>query len=223
MKLKKMAISGFKSFADKTNIDFPRGVCAIVGPNGCGKSNIVDALKWAMGEQSAKQLRGKAMEDVIFAGTNGKPPLNMAEVSLILKNDNGSAPEELKDFSEIMLTRRLYRSGESAFFLNKRPCRLKDIHNVFLGSGMGSKSYAVIQQGSIGKITEAVPEERRFFIEDAAGVTRYKNRKNEALRKIEYTRQNLLRVCDIVTEVEKQMSSLKRQAKQADLYFRLRE
>ena len=182
MKLKKLEITGFKSFYDKAGITFPQGVSAVVGPNGCGKSNIIDALRWVMGEQSVKQLRGKKMEDVIFSGANGKPPLNMAEVSLTLANDNGDSPEELKDFTEINLTRRLYRSGESTYFLNRQPCRLKDIHNVFWGSGLGSKSYAIIQQGRIGAITDASPEELRFFIEEAAGVTRYKNRKVEALR-----------------------------------------
>jgi len=218
MKLKKLEITGFKSFSDKTCIDFHSGISAVVGPNGCGKSNIVDALQWVMGEQSVKQLRGKSMEDIIFAGSNGKSPLNMAEVSLTIFNDNGDAPEELKDFTEIMLTRRLYRSGESAYLINKRPCRLKDIHNVFMGSGMGAKSYAVIQQGNVGAITEAGPEERRFFIEEAAGVTRYKNQKNEALRKIQSTRQNLLRVADIISELKRQMSGLKRQAKKAEIY-----
>ncbi len=218
MKLKKLEITGFKSFYDKANIEFPHGISAVVGPNGCGKSNIIDAIRWVMGEQSVKQLRGKAMEDVIFSGTNGKPPLNMAEVSLTLANDNGNAPEELKDFTEINLTRRLYRSGESAYFLNRRPCRLKDIHNVFLGSGVGTKSYAVIQQGNIGAITDASPEERRYFIEEAAGVTRYKTRKIEALRKIEKTNHNLLRVADITAEIKRQMASLKRQARKAELY-----
>ena len=151
-----------------------------------------------MGEQSVKQLRGKSMEDVIFAGANNKSPLNIAEVSLTLANDNGSAPEELKDFTEIMLTRRLFRSGESAYLINRQPCRLKDIHNIFLGSGMGAKSYAVIQQGNIGAITDAGPEERRFFIEEAAGITRYKERKKETLRKLDATNQNLLRVTDII-------------------------
>ncbi len=223
MKLKSLEISGFKSFIDKSNIEFPAGVCAIVGPNGCGKSNIVDALKWVMGEQSVKQLRGKSMEDVIFAGANGKPPLNMAEVNLTLANDNGSAPEELKDFSEIMLTRRLYRSGESEYYLNKKPCRLKDIHNIFLGSGLGPKSYAVIQQGNIGAIIDAGPQERRFFIEEAAGVTRYNSRKNEALRKVEATNQNLLRVTDIISEINRQMAVLKRQARKAEIYKNLQD
>ena len=218
MKLKKLEIIGFKSFGDKAIIEFPPGISAVVGPNGCGKSNIIDALRWVMGEQSVKQLRGKSMEDVIFSGANGKQPLNMAEVSLILSNENGEAPEELKDFTEIMLTRRLYRSGESAYFLNKQPCRLKDIHSIFLGSGLGSRSYAVIQQGNIGAITEAGPEERRFFIEEAAGVTRYKSRKYEALRKVETTNQNLLRVSDILLEIKRQMNSLKRQARKAEIY-----
>ncbi|KPJ76913.1 MAG: hypothetical protein AMJ54_10010 [Deltaproteobacteria bacterium SG8_13] len=218
MKLKSLEISGFKSFCEKSRIEFPEGISAIVGPNGCGKSNIVDALRWVMGEQSVKQLRGKSMEDVIFSGANGKPPLNMAEVTLTVANDNGSAPEELREFTEIMLTRRLYRSGESAYFLNKQPCRLKDIHNLFLGSGVGSKSYAVIQQGNIGAIIDAGPEERRYFIEEAAGTTRFKNRKNEALRKVESTNQNLLRVSDIITEIKRQMGGLKRQARKAERY-----
>ena len=218
MKLKKLEITGFKSFPEKATIEFPPGISAVVGPNGCGKSNVVDAIRWVMGEQSLKQLRGKSKEDIIFSGTNGKPPLNMAEVSLTLGNDNGNAPEELKDFTEINLTRRLYRSGETAYFLNRQPCRLKDIHNVFLGSGLGAKSYAVIQQGNIGAITEATPEERRYFIEEAAGTTRYKNRKTEALRKVQITHQNLLRVNDILAEIKRQMASLKRQARKAEIY-----
>ncbi|MEJ2656718.1 MAG: chromosome segregation protein SMC [Desulfobacterales bacterium] len=218
MKLKKLEINGFKSFVEKASIEFPPGISAVVGPNGCGKSNIVDAIKWVMGEQSIKQLRGKSMEDVIFAGSNGKPALNMAEVSLTLANDNGTAPEELKDFTEIMLTRRLYRSGESGYFINKQPCRLKDIYNIFLGSGLGAKSYAVIQQGSIGAITDAGPEERRVLIEEAAGITRYKSRKKEALNKVKATNENILRVSDIITEIKRQMAGLKRQARKAERY-----
>ena len=218
MKLKKLEINGFKSFVEKASIEFPPGISAVVGPNGCGKSNIIDAIKWVMGEQSIKQLRGKSMEDVIFAGSNGKPALNMAEVSLTLANDNGSAPDELKDFTEIMLTRRLYRSGESGYFINKQPCRLKDIYNIFLGSGLGTKSYAVIQQGSIGAITDAGPEERRILIEEAAGITRYKTRKKEALNKVKATNENILRVSDIITEIKRQMAGLKRQARKAERY-----
>jgi len=222
MRLKRLEITGFKSFYDKSRLDFTSGITAIVGPNGCGKSNIVDALRWVMGEQSVKQLRGKAMEDVIFSGTNGTAPMNMAEVNLIMANDNGSAPEELKDFNEIMLTRRLYRSGESAYLLNKQPCRLKDIRNVFLGSGLGTKSYAMIQQGSIGAITEAGPEERRYFVEEAAGTTRFKTRKIEALQKIKSTKRNLLRLDDLMVEIKRQMNSLKRQAGKAKRYKKFR-
>ncbi len=218
MKLKKLELNGFKSFVEKNSIEFPPGISAVVGPNGCGKSNVVDAIKWVMGEQSVKQLRGKSMEDVIFSGANGKSPLNMAEVSLTLANENGNAPEELKDFSEIMLTRRLYRSGESAYFINKQQCRLKDIHNIFMGTGMGTKSYSVIQQGNIGAITDSGPEERRVFIEEAAGITRYKSRKKEALGKIQATNQNLLRLTDIIVEINRQMAGLKRQAKKAERY-----
>jgi len=218
MKLKKLEINGFKSFPEKASILFPPGISAVVGPNGCGKSNIVDALRWVMGEQSVKQLRGKAMEDVIFSGSSKRPPLNMAEVTLTLKNDNGSAPEELREFSEIMLTRRLYRSGESAFYINKQPCRLKDIRNVFLGSGLGPQSYAVIQQGRVSEMVDADPEKRRYFIEEAAGVTRFKRRKEEALSKVRSTNQNLYRITDILAEIKRQMASLKRQARKAELY-----
>jgi chromosome segregation protein len=218
MKLKKLELTGFKSFHEKTSLHFPPGISAVVGPNGCGKSNVMDALRWVMGEQSVRQLRGKSMEDVIFAGTSGIPMMNMAEVSLTLINDNGSAPESLRDFSEIMLTRRIYRSGDTAYLINKQPCRLKDIHNVFMGSGMGAKSYALIQQGNIGAITEASPEERRGFIEEAAGTTRYKASKAEALRKLESTQQDMLRLMDILSEVSRQMKTLERQVQKAERY-----
>ncbi|MFZ7125397.1 MAG: chromosome segregation protein SMC [Desulfobacterales bacterium] len=223
MKLKKLEIHGFKSFVDKSTIHFPLGISAVVGPNGCGKSNILDALRWVMGEQSVKQLRGKSMEDIIFAGASGKPPLNMAEVNLTLINDNGSAPEEWRDYSEIMITRRLFRSGESAYLINKQPCRLKDIFNIFLGSGLGARSYAIIQQGNIGAITDAGPEERRFFIEEAAGVTRFKQRRTETLRKLASTQQNLYRLNDIIAEIKRQMAGLKRQARKAEIYKSFQE
>jgi chromosome segregation protein len=218
MKIKKIEIIGFKSFLDKSSIQFPAGISAIVGPNGCGKSNVIDALRWVMGEQSVKQLRGKDMEDIIFAGANGKAPLNMAEVTLTLANDNGHAPEEFRDFSEISVTRRLFRSGESAYLINRQPCRLKDIYNLFMGSGVGTRTFSIIQQGNIGAIIDAGPDERRLFIEEAAGVTRYKFRKNEALRKVKATEQNLLRIHDIVAEVNRQMAGLHRQAKKAERY-----
>jgi len=223
MKISKLDIVGFKSFSERASITFPAGISAIVGPNGCGKSNVIDALRWVMGEQSVKQLRGKNMEDVIFSGANNKPPLNMAEVTLTLANDNGHAPEEFRDYAEISVTRRLFRSGESAYMINKQPCRLKDIYNLFMGSGVGSRTFAIIQQGNIGAIIDAGPEERRLFLEEAAGVTRYKLRKNEALRKVKATDQNLLRLNDIISEVNRQMAGLHRQAKKAERYKQYQE
>jgi len=218
MRLKKVDISGFKSFSDKTSITFPEGITAIVGPNGCGKSNIVDAMRWVMGEQSLKQLRGKNIEDIIFAGSINKSPVNLAEVSFLLSNENGKAPAHLADFTEIEITRRIYRSGESAYLINRQPCRLKDVQELFATSGMGSRSYSVVQQGNIGAITDADPLERRVFIEEAAGVLLYKARKKEALRKIEHTQQNLDRLRDIISEIDRQRTSLKKQVKAAEKF-----
>ena len=224
MKLKQLEIVGFKSFVDKTTVQFPEGISAVVGPNGCGKSNIVDAIRWVMGEQSVKQLRGKAMEDVIFSGSEQRGPMNMAEVALTIDNDNGSVPEEYREFSEIMVSRRLFRSGESGYFINKQPCRLKDVQSLLMGTGLGSKaSYAIIEQGRIGSLIDAGPEERRYFIEEAAGITRYKSRKHEALLKIKRTEHNLLRIRDVIAEVKRQMNSLKRQARKAERYKVLQE
>lgn len=218
MRLKKLEITGFKSFLEKTKVIFPPGISAVVGPNGCGKSNIVDALRWVMGEQSIKQLRGKAKEDIIFAGADGKKQVNMAEVSLLVENTLKAASEPLNDYSEIMITRRLYRSGESAYLINRQPCRLKDIHDLFLGSGTGKNSFAVIQQGNIGAITDASPEERRYFIEEAADITKYKTRKKETLAKVKATSENLLRISDISAEIKRQINALNRQAKKAERF-----
>ena len=223
MKLKQLELSGFKSFCDKTKIQFPPGVSGIVGPNGCGKSNILDALRWVMGEQSSRQLRGKSMDDVIFAGTETRAPSNKAEVSLTLINDNEQCPEEYKDHKHIIITRNLNRKGESGYFINKKPARLKDIQNLLMGSGMGSRTYAIVQQNNVGAITEAGPNERRIFIEEAAGIMRYKYQKKEALRKLEGTNQNLLRVKDIVDEVSRQMKSVQRQAEKAERFGKLQE
>jgi chromosome segregation protein len=218
MKIKNLDVVGFKSFADNLTLQFPQGICAVVGPNGCGKSNIVDALRWVMGEQSVKQLRGQSMEDVIFSGSEKKGPLNRAEVAITLINDNGNTPEEYRHFSEIMVSRRLFRSGESGYFINKQPCRLKDIQNLLMGTGVGARTYAIIEQGRIGALIDAGPEERRFFIEEAAGITRYKTRKKEALQKIQRTQHNLLRIHDVIAEVKRQINSLKRQARKAERY-----
>jgi len=184
MKIKRLEISGFKSFADRVVLDFQQGITGVVGPNGCGKSNIVDAIRWCMGEQSAKNLRGKAMEDVIFAGSESRKPLGMAEVSLIFSAEDGLAPAKFLDYGEIQLTRRLYRDGESEYLLNKIPCRLLDITELFMDTGVGTKAYSIIEQGKIGQILHSRPEERRLLIEEAAGVTRYKARKQLALKKL---------------------------------------
>ncbi|TYO98318.1 condensin subunit Smc [Geothermobacter ehrlichii] len=223
MRIKRLEIIGFKSFVDKVEIDFQDGVTAIVGPNGCGKSNIVDAIRWAMGEQSARNLRGKSMEDVIFNGSETRKPHGMAEVSLIFDNEDGLAPPAFAQYAEIMVTRRLYRSGESEYLLNKTPCRLLDIAELFMDTGVGRRAYSIIEQGKIGFILNAKPEERRFLIEEAAGVTKFKARKKTAIRKIDATRQNLLRLGDIISEVNRQLASLKRQANKAERYRRYRE
>ena len=223
MKIKRLEISGFKSFEEKATFDFPAGVTAVVGPNGCGKSNVVDAIRWVMGEQSAKNLRGRQMEDVIFGGSESRKPLGMAEVSLIFSTSDGRIPAKYLNFSEIQVTRRLYRDGESEYLLNRTPCRLMDITELFMDTGVGTRAYSIIEQGRIGMILMAKPEERRFLIEEAAGVTKYKSRKQVALKKIEATRQNLLRIGDIVGEVKRQLNSLHRQAKKAERFRAVRE
>jgi len=215
MKISRLSIIGFKSFMDKLEISFPIGISAIVGPNGCGKSNIVDAIRWAMGEQSAKQLRGRQMEDVIFSGAGDYKPFGMAEVSLIFENGDGSFPSEFSHHSEISVTRRLYRSGESEYLINNMPCRLKDIQEIFMDTGLGNKAYSVIGQGKIGSIVEQKPEETRIMLEEAAGITKYRKKLEESLRKIELTKGNLQRVEDILGEVQRQIRSLKRQASKA--------
>ena len=223
MKIKRLEIIGFKSFVEKVSLDFQEGVTAILGPNGCGKSNVVDAIRWVMGEQNAKNLRGRSMEDVIFGGSETRKPLGMAEVSLTFSNEDGQAPPAYRDYAEIMVTRRLYRNGESEFAINKTPCRLKDITELFMDTGVGARAYSIIEQGKIGMILNSKPEDRRFLIEEAAGVTKYKARKKSALRKIDATRQNLVRLTDIINEVRRQLNSLKRQAQKAERYREYRE
>lgn len=223
MKIKRLEISGFKSFADKVVLDFQQGVTGVVGPNGCGKSNIVDAIRWCMGEQSAKNLRGKAMEDVIFLGSENRKPLGMAEVSLVFSTEDGRSPAKYLEFSEIQLTRRLYRDGESEYLINKTPCRLLDISELFMDTGVGTKAYSIIEQGKIGQILHSRPEERRQLIEEAAGVTKYKNRKQLALKKIDATRQNLLRLSDVLGEIKRQLNGLQRQAKKAERFREFRD
>ena len=221
MKIKKIFVTGFKSFVDRLEVPFPAGISAIVGPNGCGKSNVVDAIRWAMGEQSAKQLRGRQMEDIIFNGAETQKPLGMAEVSLIFENGDGSFPPEFAHNSEISVTRRLYRSGESEYLINNVSCRLKDIQEIFMDTGLGNRAYSIISQGRISTIIEQKPEETRAMLEEAAGITKYRRKVEESQRKIELTKGNLQRVEDILLEVERQMRSLKRQAGKAKRFKRV--
>jgi len=223
VKIKRLEIAGFKSFADRVVLDFQQAVTGVVGPNGCGKSNIVDSIRWCMGEQSAKNLRGKAMEDVIFVGSETRKPLGVAEVSLVFSTEDGRAPAKYLEYAELQLTRRLYRDGESEYLINKTPCRLMDITELFMDTGVGTRAYSIIEQGKIGMILHSRPEERRFLIEEAAGVTKFKSRKQQALKKIEGTRLNLARLADVLGEIKRQLASLQRQAKKAEKFREYRD
>ena len=227
MRIKSLEISGFKSFVDRTVIHFDDDVVGVVGPNGCGKSNIVDAIRWCMGEQSAKHLRGRAMEDVIFNGSESRGPHGFAEVTLNFQNTDKAyaetLPEEYRDYEDIAITRRLFRDGTSEYLLNKTQVRLRDITDLFLGTGVGTKAYSIVEQGRIGQIVTARPHDRRAFIEEAAGVTKFKQRKRLTERKLDMTRQNLLRLNDIVSEMERNRNSLKRQAAKAERFVRYRD
>ena len=227
MKIKRIEICGFKSFVDKTSISFPDPITSIVGPNGCGKSNVVDAIRWVMGEQSAKHLRGRAMEDVIFAGSESRGPAGFAEVSLTFDARSlgadavaGGVAWGAAGPEEIVVTRRLYRDGQSDYLLNGVPSRLRDVVEFFLGTGVGSKAYAIIEQGRIGFIVSSRAEDRRGLIDEAAGITRYKSKKKAAERRMDSTRQHLLRVTDIVGEIEGRLRSLRLQAQKAERYKR---
>ena len=261
MRIKQIELLGFKSFKEKTTLSFPGGITAIVGPNGCGKSNVVDALRWVLGEQSPRHLRGHEMGDVVFAGTAGNAPLGMAEVNLLLENTSpeiqlnggltngapngangnghsavepaeqvlngrGMPPQQagpLGDWTEVMVSRRYFRSGESEYLLNKVPCRLRDIVEFFLGTGAGTKAYSIIEQGRVDHLINAKPDEIRILIEEAAGVSLYRSRRVAAERKLERTQDNLSRVADLLHEMERQLGSLRRQAKKADQYQTLQE
>ncbi|MGZ3533840.1 MAG: chromosome segregation protein SMC [Thermodesulfobacteriota bacterium] len=223
MKIKSLEAIGFKSFVDRLHLTFPEGITTIVGPNGCGKSNFVDAVLWAIGERSAKHLRGKLMEDVIFNGTDGRKPLGMAEVSLTFSNEDGFAPKEYEPYSEITVTRRLYRSGESEYLINKTLCRLRDVTDLFLDTGIGVNGYSIVEQGRVERLINANPQDRRFLIEEAAGIAKYKERKRLALMKMEATQQNLVRIQDIIAEVKRQIVTLERQVKRAEEYKAIRK
>ncbi len=221
MRIKSLRIHGFKSFADPGFLAFGSGITGVVGPNGCGKSNIIDAIRWVMGEMSAKHLRGSAMQDVIFAGSDSRGPSGMAEVTLTLDND-GDAPPQYNAYSEIAVTRRLHKDGNSEYLINKIPCRLRDITDLFLGTGVGTRAYSIIEQGRIGFIVQSRPQDRRSLIEEVAGITKFKSRKKAAQRRMETTESNLARVNDIIAELDRQLNSLRRQAKKAERYKTLK-
>lgn len=227
MRIRRLQIQGFKSFADRTLLELDDGITVVVGPNGCGKSNIVDAIRWALGEQSAKRLRGEKMEELLFNGTAERPAEGYAEVTLTFVREDGSLPLEdgdspLSKFTEIEVTRRLHRSGESEYLLNRVSSRLKDIRELFLDTGVGSRAYSIVEQGHISEIVMAKPEERRVFIEEAAAIGMYKWRRLAAERKLEAAALNLTRIQDILSEIQRQMRSLNRQAKKAERYQRLK-
>src|SRR5881296_185898 len=234
LKLRRIEIVGFKSFSDRGEIIVhDAGITAIVGPNGCGKSNVSDAIAWVLGEQSAKSLRGEKMEDVIFNGTRNRAPMGMAEVTITLTehangngngsgNGNGNGTHPPATPRDVVIQRRLYRSGESIYLIDGRPCRLRDIQDIFLGTGLGPNSYAIIEQGRVGQMLSSKPTDRRGLIEEAAGITKFKAKRKLAESRLEAARQNLSRVNDILAEVDRQRNSLKRQAGKARRFIELR-
>ena len=219
MYFKSLEISGFKSFVDHTNIAFGEGLTGIVGPNGCGKSNISDAIRWVLGEQRPKMLRGASMQDFIFNGSSGRKPAGMAEVSITIAEIQGMIKKpELAEFDEVTVTRRLYRSGESEYLINRTPCRLKDVVDLFLDTGISTRAFSIIEQDQVQRIVTSKPEDRRFIIEEAAGIMKYKHQRQDALNKMQNASANLSRVSDIINELERQRNSLKRQASKAERY-----
>ncbi|QSA95714.1 chromosome segregation protein SMC [Methylococcus sp. EFPC2] len=222
MRLDKIRLAGFKSFVDPTTIPLPGNLVAIVGPNGCGKSNIIDAVRWVMGESSAKHLRGESMADVIFNGSSGRKPVSVASVELVFDNADGTAPGEYAQYREISIKRQVSRDGQSSYFLNGARCRRKDITDLFLGTGLGARSYAIIEQGTISRLIEAKPDDLREVIEEAAGISKYKERRHETETRMRHTQENLERLQDVRDEVTKQLANLQRQAKKAEKYTELK-
>lgn len=218
MRLKCIKLAGFKSFVDPTTVDFPSNLCAVVGPNGCGKSNIIDAVRWVMGESSAKNLRGDSMTDVIFNGSSGRKPVGQASIELIFDNSDGKLVGEYAAFAEISIKRKVTRDGQNLYYLNGEKCRRRDITDIFLGTGLGPRSYAIIEQGMISKLIEAKPEELRVFIEEAAGISKYKERRKETESRMRRTAENMERLTDIREELERQLQHLQRQAAAAEKY-----
>ncbi len=223
MRLTKIKLAGFKSFVDPTQVSFPSNLTGVVGPNGCGKSNVIDAVRWVMGELSAKHLRGDNMADVIFNGSSARKPVGAASVELVFDNSDGKIGGAYASYNEISLKRQVSRDGTSGYYINGARCRRKDITQLFLGTGLGSRSYAIIEQGTISRIIEAKAEDMRAFVEEAAGISRYKERRKETESRIAETRENLERLQDVRDEVEKQIRHLQRQAATARRYQALKE
>ncbi len=218
MRLKCIKLAGFKSFVDPTTVNFPSNLCAVVGPNGCGKSNIIDAVRWVMGESSAKNLRGESMTDVIFNGSSGRKPVGQASIELVFDNSDGTLLGEYASFSEISIKRKVTRDGQNLYYLNGTKCRRRDITDIFLGTGLGPRSYAIIEQGMISRLIEAKPEDLRVYIEEAAGISKYKERRRDTESRMRRTQENLERLTDIRDELERQLSRLQRQAQAAEKY-----
>ena len=223
MRLSKIKLAGFKSFVDPTTIQFPSNMTGIVGPNGCGKSNVIDAVRWVMGESSAKHLRGDSMTDVIFNGSSARKPVGSASIELVFDNADGAIGGQYAQYAEISVRRSLSRDGTSQYYLNNTRCRRKDITQVFLGTGLGPRSYAIIEQGMISRLIEAKPEDMRAFLEEAAGISRYKDRRRETENRIRHTRENLSRLEDLREEVEKQIRHLERQARTAARFKEMKQ
>ena len=223
MRLKKIHVSGFKSFVDPTTITIPADMTGIIGPNGCGKSNVIDAVRWVMGESSARKLRGDSMADVIFNGSEARKPVGKASVELIFDNSDGKSAQVYARFSEIAVKRTLSRDGTSEYLLNKAQCRRRDITDLFRGTGLGHRSYSIIEQGMVSRIVEARPEDLRAFVEEAAGISHYKDRRRETETRMRHTRENLSRVADIRKELDTQLRRLQRQAQAARRYQKLKE
>ena len=220
MYLKRLELQGFKSFADKTILELMPGITSVIGPNGSGKSNISDAIRWVLGEQSMKSLRGAKSLDVIFAGTQNRKSLGFAEASLVFDNSDGKLPIE---YTEVTVTRKIYRSGETGYFINKVPCRLKDVLELFMDTGIGKDGYSIIGQGKIDEILSNKSEDRRHIFEEAAGIVKYRTRKQESEKKLEHTKLNLLRINDILAEIEGNLGPLQVQSDKAKKYLNLRE
>ncbi|MEC8437053.1 MAG: AAA family ATPase, partial [Pseudomonadota bacterium] len=222
MRLKQIKLAGFKSFVDATTVTLPGNRCAVVGPNGCGKSNIIDAVRWVMGESSAKQLRGENITDVIFNGSSTRKPNNAASIELIFDNSDGRIGGEYAAYADIAIRREVSRDGQSNYLLNGTRCRRRDIQDIFLGTGFGSRSYSIIEQGMISQLVEAKPDELRVYLEEAAGITKYKERRRETHNRIRHTRENLERISDIRDELGRQLDRLQRQAQAAERYRMLK-